>query len=104
MRDQRYELVLEVVRRVLRVELLDVHRDFFDLGANSLALMQVVSRVQQECGPAMSLADAFDAPDIDSFVRAAVERWPSASDESLNADAGRSAEPWTRRYPPRERI
>jgi acyl carrier protein len=96
MRNQRYELVLEVVRRVLRVDPLDVHRDFFDLGANSLALMQMVSRVQQECGAAMSLADALDAPDIDAFVRAAVERWPSASDESPGADPTRSAGPWTR--------
>jgi acyl carrier protein len=74
MQDSPYECVLDIVRRVLRVDTLDVRKDFFDLAATSLSIMQIVSLVEQECGASVSIMEAFDACDIDSFARTAAER------------------------------
>ncbi|MES4906071.1 MULTISPECIES: acyl carrier protein [unclassified Streptomyces] len=74
MQDSPYECVLDIVRRVLRLDTIDVHKDFFDLAATSLSIMQIVSLVEQECGAPVSIMEAFDAGDIDSFARLAAER------------------------------
>ncbi|GHJ41636.1 phosphopantetheine-binding protein [Streptomyces sp. TS71-3] len=74
MQDGTYEQVLGIVRRVLRVDALDVRQDFFTLAATSLAVLQIVSLAQQECGVELSVVDAFDAPDIDSFARTVAGR------------------------------
>lgn len=74
MEDDRYTAVLAIVRRVLRVDAVDVHDDLFDIGASSLAIVQIVDLVRHECGAEISVTDAFDAPDLDSFARLAVER------------------------------
>ncbi len=72
--DNRYTAVLAIVRRVLRVDAVDVHHDFFDLGASSLAIVQIVDLVRHECGSEVSVTDAFDAPDVDTFARLAADR------------------------------
>jgi hypothetical protein len=46
--------------------------DFFDLDANSLEILQIVELVNDECGVSVTVTDAFDAPDIDSFARLVV--------------------------------
>jgi acyl carrier protein len=69
---QKYDSIIAVVQRVLRVQDLDVRSDFFDLGASSLAIMQIVDLVRSECDTDVSVTDAFDAPDIESFALTAV--------------------------------
>lgn len=76
MDDTRYAAVLAIVRRVLRVDAVDGHDDFFDLGASSLAIVQIVDLVRHECGAEVTVTDAFDAPDLDTFARLAAERSP----------------------------
>lgn len=64
-----YDRVFEIVGRVLRCGAIEPALDFFDHGANSLAVVQIVELVRAECGADVWLVDAFDAPDIDSFAR-----------------------------------
>jgi acyl carrier protein len=64
-----YDRVFEIVGRVLRDGEVDPALGFFDNGANSLTLIQIVDLVRAECGADIWLADAFDAPDIESFAR-----------------------------------
>jgi acyl carrier protein len=64
-----YDRVFEIVGRVLRCGAIEPALDFFDHGANSLAVVQIVELVRVECGVDIWLADAFDAPDIESFAQ-----------------------------------
>lgn len=79
MPDQRYAEVLDAVRRVLKVDDLDVRQDFFDMGASSLTVMHIVGLIEREQGVEVSITDAFDAPDLDSFITLVVERLATAS-------------------------
>ncbi|MEU6073954.1 acyl carrier protein [Micromonospora sp. NPDC047074] len=73
-----YEQVMGIVRRVLQIESVDPTADFFDLGANSLALLQIVELVQEECAVTVTVTDIFDAPDVDSFATLVADRDTSA--------------------------
>jgi acyl carrier protein len=72
-KDDRHDAVLAIIQRVLRTDAIDVHSDFFDLGASSLAIMQIVDLVRHECDAQVSVTDAFDAPDIESFALMAAD-------------------------------
>ena len=67
--DELYEQVLAIVCRVLQRGSLDPRLDFFDLGASSLAILQIGELLTDECGVSVSVTDIFDAPDVDSFAR-----------------------------------
>ena len=73
----RYEQVLAIVGRVLRLEVVDPAADFFDLGATSMSLVQIVELVRAELGADIWITDAFDAADVDEFATAVVERAPA---------------------------
>ncbi|MGW1059921.1 acyl carrier protein [Micromonospora rubida] len=70
-----YEQVIGIVRRVLQIDAVDPRADFFDLGASSLALLQIVELVQEECAVSVSVTDIFDAPDVDSFASLVADRF-----------------------------
>jgi hypothetical protein len=72
--DAVYHQVLEIVRRVLRVDSLDTGQDFTELGATSLAIIHIASLVEQECGVLVDLLDAIEATDVDAFARTAAQR------------------------------
>lgn len=67
-----YDRVFEIVERVLRCGEIEPALDFFDHGANSLAVVQIVELVRAECGADIWLTDAFDAPDVESFAQQVV--------------------------------
>lgn len=69
-----YGQVLDIVGRVLQCEQLDPRADFFDLDASSLQILQIVELVNEECTGPVSITDAFDVPDVDSFARLVVAR------------------------------
>jgi acyl carrier protein len=73
-----YTQVIDVVGRVLQVQAVNPMADFFDLGADSVAVLQIIELVGDECGVSVSVTDAFDAPDIDSFARLVAEERPIA--------------------------
>jgi hypothetical protein len=74
-----YEHVLQIVRRVLQVGDFNVMTDFFDLGAGSLAILQITELVSDECDVPVSVTDTFDAPDVDSFARLVAQRRNAAA-------------------------
>lgn len=63
-----YNDVVEIVRQVLEVDQVDTSNDFFDLGATSLTIMRIVENVQAAIGSKITVTDAFDAPDVESFA------------------------------------
>ncbi len=70
--------VLDVVQRLLRRDELDTSLDFFDHGANSVLLIQILELVNEEFGTDLTITHAFDAPDIDGFVEMVAEAAPPA--------------------------
>lgn len=78
-RDHR-EQVLGIVGRVLRVEQVDTGQDLFDLGADSLAVLQLIEQIRRDCGVVVRVIDAFDAPDIDAFVATVTDRMRARPD------------------------
>lgn len=69
-----YVQVTEIVARVLNCDRIDPRGDLVDHGATSMTLLQVVDQVAQRCGVALTLTDALDAPDVDSFACLVVAR------------------------------
>ena len=73
---------------LLRREQVGVHDNFFDLGGNSLLVMQLLSRVQSNFGIRVSASEFFNHPTIDGLAEAIettiIERSdPSRIDELL---------------------
>lgn len=66
--------VFAIVKRVLRVDDVPPNVDFFDLGAGSLPIIQIVDLVRKECDSDVWITDAFDAPDVASFAALAATR------------------------------
>ncbi|HZM75637.1 MAG TPA: acyl carrier protein [Candidatus Limnocylindrales bacterium] len=71
-----HQRVIDIVRRVLRIESIDPAADFFDLGASSMELLQIVELVEAECARSASVIDIFEAADVDSFARIVAEAEP----------------------------
>ncbi|MGK5627818.1 acyl carrier protein [Streptomyces sp. URMC 123] len=98
MSDTVHGQVLDIVRSVLRLDTYETTWDFFDLGADSLAVVRIVERVREECGADVWITDAFDAPDVDSFACLAAERAAALPDAAAHPgtaalpDAGARAE------------
>jgi acyl-CoA synthetase (AMP-forming)/AMP-acid ligase II/acyl carrier protein len=54
-------IVIDIWRQVLGLEVISVDDDFVALGGDSLRIMQVLSRINQQFGTSLSLTDLFDA-------------------------------------------
>jgi aryl carrier-like protein len=54
----------------LRREQVGVHDNFFDLGGNSLLVMQLLSRVQSNFGLRVSASEFFNHPTIEGLAEA----------------------------------
>ncbi len=71
--------VLDLVQRLLRSDKLDTSLDFFDHGANSVLLIQIVELVNEEFDTELTITDAFDAPDIDQFIKTVADAVASSA-------------------------
>jgi acyl carrier protein len=56
--------IAEIWSKVLSVQDIGVHDNFFALGGHSLLAMKVISRVQDELGAKLTLRAIFDAPTV----------------------------------------
>ncbi|USX20865.1 amino acid adenylation domain-containing protein [Oxalobacteraceae bacterium OTU3REALA1] len=65
--------IAAVWQAVLKIDAIGVHRNFFDLGGNSLLAMQIVNRLTKLFGRAVPLQSIFDEPTI-AGLAAAIER------------------------------
>lgn len=61
--------IAEIWSQVLRVEQVGLHDNFFDLGAHSLLLVQVQSRVREEFGEEIPLMEFFTLTTVDALAR-----------------------------------
>ncbi|NGO73759.1 phosphopantetheine-binding protein, partial [Streptomyces boncukensis] len=64
----REKEVVAVWEEVLGIDSIGVHDNFFDLGGESLLAMQLVARLRDRCGTALSLRRVFDAPTVAELV------------------------------------
>ncbi|MCI0399448.1 MAG: amino acid adenylation domain-containing protein, partial [Chloroflexi bacterium] len=70
---QLEQVVAAIWSRVLGVEKVGIHDNFFDLGGHSLLLAQVHSQVQEAVGVPLPLLDLFQYPTVDSLARRLAE-------------------------------
>jgi acyl carrier protein len=75
-------LLADVCAELLGVERVGMHDNFFDLGGHSLLATQLVSRLEQEHGIAVTLQMVFDAADLAGLADRIMER------QMAEADAG----------------
>ncbi|MDI1463556.1 AMP-binding protein [Catellatospora sp. KI3] len=62
--------VAAVVARVLRVDRLGADDDFFELGGDSMRVVEVVTRLDEELGLSVGIADLFDRRTVRSLAAA----------------------------------
>jgi aryl carrier-like protein len=62
------------------------HTSFFDLGGQSLQLLQVHSRLRERFGPDLTVVDLFKHPTVSSLA----QRLTATQDQFQAADAGRN--------------
>ncbi|MFD6865945.1 amino acid adenylation domain-containing protein, partial [Streptomyces diastaticus] len=68
------EALAGIWREVLGQDRVGAEDDFFDLGGNSIQLLQVTSRVRAAFGVALSVRDFYDAPTVAGLTAAVEER------------------------------
>jgi acyl carrier protein len=61
--------VAEVWQEVLGVSEIGVHDNIFELGGNSLLLVQLHSKLESAFGPQLSVVDMFKYPTVDALAR-----------------------------------
>jgi acyl carrier protein len=71
------EVLTGVWREVLRTDV-GPESDFFEEGGHSLAVLQLVSRLNEHYGVELSMRDIFDHPTLREFARAVHERVKTA--------------------------
>lgn len=63
-------------RDVVRVDNINPDDDLFDLGAHSLLVAQIISRVRQELGAELSMRQVFDHSRFDRFAALVAQSIP----------------------------
>jgi acyl carrier protein len=97
-RDRVESAVLDIWRRVLDIEIIGIHDNFFDLGGHSLHAMRILFAAATAFNVQLSIRDFFDAPTIadmaaaliihshtEGHLAAELERLESLSDEEVVA-------------------
>jgi len=78
------KVIAAIWREVLRVEKVGLNDNFFDLGGDSMLMLQVFSKLKGEFGKELTMVDLFQAPTISSLVKllAGDEPEPPAATEN----------------------
>ncbi len=80
--------LLEIWKKVLRIDAIGVHDKFFDLGGTSLALQSLLRGINDEFPVELSMADMFDCPSIELLSRKiAAAQLGADGEEADGADA-----------------
>ncbi|MGG4446582.1 thioester reductase domain-containing protein [Brevibacillus porteri] len=65
-------ILLEVWKRVLELDELDIDEDFFDAGGSSVVMTKLLYEIRQQCGVQLAFRDLLEAPTI-SLLAARME-------------------------------
>lgn len=76
-RTQAERRIAKICRDVLRLDEIGVHENLFDLGANSLVVMQIMNRLQQEFALNLPVILPFDSPTVSMLARDICRVWPA---------------------------
>jgi amino acid adenylation domain-containing protein len=68
-RNAKEKRLAAIWSEVLRVEHVGIHDNFFDLGGQSMAAIQILGRVEEQFGKKLSLSALFQAPTISAFAK-----------------------------------
>ena len=63
-RTETEKALAEIWTKLLKVEQIGIHDDFFDFGGHSLMAMRAVSQIEERFGVSLSLAEFLEAPTI----------------------------------------
>ncbi|RKH54683.1 MupA/Atu3671 family FMN-dependent luciferase-like monooxygenase, partial [Corallococcus llansteffanensis] len=86
---QLEEQIAEVWRKVLRVEQVGVHDNFFDLGGHSLLMVQAHAQLKAVLGQDLPLLKLLEHPTISALARLARQE-PAAAQASVDAAQDRA--------------
>jgi acyl-coenzyme A synthetase/AMP-(fatty) acid ligase/acyl carrier protein len=95
-------IIADIWQRVLRIERVGVHDNFFDLGGYSLRMTETIGLLEERIGRRLSMVEAFQYPTIQSLAKhlsgsahpeeePAGDRVPDRSRQRLRAEQLRAA-------------
>jgi acyl carrier protein len=61
-------VLVQIWQKVLRIDRLGIHDNFFDVGGHSLRMTQVIALIEQQTGMRISILDAFEHPTIQTLA------------------------------------
>jgi acyl carrier protein len=67
--DDTEQIIMEVFKTILKINILDRNAHFFDLGANSLHMVQVQNAIQERFGRPVSILDLFEHTSVSALAR-----------------------------------
>ncbi|MCG8553562.1 MAG: phosphopantetheine-binding protein, partial [Desulfobacterales bacterium] len=67
--DDTEQIIMDIFKTVLQINILDRHAHFFDLGANSLHMVQVQNAIQERFGRPVSILDLFEQTSVSALAR-----------------------------------
>src|ERR1043165_4795757 len=68
-RSELEKQIAAIWQRVLRLEKIGVHDNFFDLGGHSILMVQVFDELRKVVGPEMAMIELFEHPSINSLAK-----------------------------------
>ena len=75
--------VAEIWQSILGIEQIGVHDNFFEMGGNSVQVVQVLSRIQERLAQEISMQRFFDAPTVEGCVIALTEQYTAEKEPAL---------------------
>ncbi len=85
--------IAELWQRILGVEQVGVHDNFFDLGGNSLLGLQLVSEINRELGSEIAPVTLFESPTVAALARHLEPARPERSERPGKATTAPTAHP-----------
>src|SRR5262249_35875902 len=83
------QTIIDLWRRVLKVDRIGLNDNFFDLGGDSLQLVAVHSNLQKTLQIKISLTDLFEFTTVDSLERHLADRQPAPALDDVRQQAQR---------------
>ncbi|MEM9447035.1 MAG: amino acid adenylation domain-containing protein [Cyanobacteria bacterium P01_E01_bin.6] len=74
------QMIAAIWQDILQIENIGIHDNFFDLGGNSVLLVQAHNKLQESLQQSLSLVDLFQYPTIDTLVKHLVEKKSEVTD------------------------